>query len=226
MSFRLIPALKPALLGAALLSLSALTASAENHPHDKESKAKASSKTDPIVEFEQDLNAHFERHAKTLRDALNSAKGTQSRIIVKELRGEDDDALAGSSLKGSKRIEIIENPDDLREAARSIQNLLAESGILESLADVVIELAEDVELEDTGKGMRLSFDGTRIGGFSVDENNDSLSIETMGSNTTIEKEVFIENGKKRTRIVIETDSDDVDFDIVPKAKKRRSGTEF
>ena len=74
--------------------------------------------------------------------------------------------------------------------------------------------------------MRLSFNGERIGGFSMDKDNETLSFETMGSNTTVEKEVFIENGKKRTRIVIETDSDDVDFDIIPKVKKPRGGTEF
>ena len=217
--------LKIAVGAFAAITLTTGLATAEEHPHEKASKTKKADKQETIVEFEQDLNAHFERHAKTLRDALNSAKGTKSRIIMKELSSDDDTALAGSGVKSSKRIEIIENPEDLREAARSLQNMLAESGILESLADVIIELAEDVEIEDTGEGMRLSFDGKRIGGFSIDEDTEQLSIETMGSNTTIEKETVIENGKKKTRIVIETDSNDVDFDIVPKAKKR-SGTEF
>jgi hypothetical protein len=142
---------------------------------------------------------------------------------VKELKkGESDDSHTHTR---TKRIEIIENPDELREAAKSLQNMLAESGLLESLADVVIEMADDIELEDTGNGMRLSFNGNRLGGFSVDKDAEQLTLETMGNNTTIEKEVFIENGKKKTRIVIETDSDDVNFDIVPKSKKR-SGTEF
>lgn len=218
-------AVKPALIAAIFLGLSVGVASAENHPHEQDTKTETRSKTDTTVEFEEDLNAHFERHAKTLRDALQSAKTTKNRIIIKEFNDEDDTALAGSDTASSKRIQIIEKPEELRETARSLQNMLAESGVLENLADVVIKLAEDIEIDDTGSGMRLSFDGKRIGGFSMDKDNEQISIETMGSNTTIEKEVVIENGKKKTRIVIETDSDDVDVDIVPKARKR-SGTEF
>lgn len=218
-------AVKPALIAAIFLGLSVGVASAENHPHEQDTKTETRSKTDTTVEFEEDLNAHFERHAKTLRDALQSAKTTKNRIIIKEFNDEDDTALAGSDTASSKRIQIIEKPEELRETARSLQNMLAESGVLENLADVVIKLAEDIEIDDTGSGMRLSFDGKRIGGFSMDKDNEQISIETMGSNTTIEKEVVIENGKKKTRIIIETDSDDVDVDIVPKARKR-SGTEF
>lgn len=225
MPSRLTTALKPALLAITLLSLSVGLASAEGHPHDKNAKAKASEKSETIVQFEDDLNDHFERHAKTLRDALKSSKGTKSRIIIKELNTDDKAALARADRKSAKRIDLIENPEDLREAARYIQNMLAESGVLENLADIVIELAEDIEIEDIGEGMRLSFDGKRIGGFSMDEENERLNIETMDSNTTIEKETFIENGKKRTRIVIETDSDGLEFDIVPKTKNR-NGTEF
>jgi len=220
------PAVKFALAAPLLVAVVAVSAAAD-HPHDKESKAKAAIvENETVIQFEEDLNAHFEKHAKTLRDALNAAKDTKSRIIVKELKSDESTALAGSEAKVTKRIELIENPEELRSAARSIQNLLADSGILESLADVVIDLAEDIQIDDTGDGMRLSFNGNRIGGFSMDENNDSLSIEAMGSNTTIEKDVIIENGKKKTRIVIITDGDDIDFDIVPKSRKPRANTEF
>jgi len=220
----------------ALTSVSAIHAA--EHPHEKTTST-AKSQTETIIEFEEDLNAHFERHAKKLHEALKAAKesapksrlndrddepSTKARVIVKSLR-KDSDNNQSHSHKTTKRIEIIENPDELREAAKSLQNMLAESGLLESLADVVIEMADDIELEDTGDGMRLSFNGNRLGGFSVNKETDQLTLETMGNNTTIEKEIFMENGKKKTRIVIETDSDDVDFDVVPKSKKRES-TEF
>lgn len=220
------PIFKFAMPAALILALSATTLAAD-HPHDKKTADPAQTENETIVQFEEDINAHFEKHAKALREAMNSVKDTKSRIIVKELNSTDGASLAGGhASKTTKRIEIIENPDELREAARSIQNLLADSGILESLAEVVIDLAEDIEIDDTGNGMRLSFNGNRIGGFSMDQDNDRISIETMGNNTTIEKEVFIENGKKKTRIVIETDGDDVDFDIVPKPKKPRANSEF
>ena len=229
---------KVILCASAIALTSANSAYAAEHPHEK-TTSKSKAQTETIVEFEEDLNAHFERHAKKLREALSAAKesapksrlndthdepSTQARIIVKSLNKDNEDDHLHSK-KVTKRIEIIENPDELREAAKSLQNMLAESGLLERLADVVIEMADDIELEDTGDGMRLSFNGNRLGGFSVDKDTDQLTLETMGNNTTIEKETFMENGKKKTRIIIETDSDDVDFDVVPKSKKR-SGTEF
>ena len=219
------PLLKIALPTTIVLALSTITMAAD-HPHDKIITDKTPSKNEAVVKFEEDLNAHFEKHSKALRDAINSAKDTKSRIIVKELKSSNSGALAGQSAKSTKRIELIENPDELRQTARTIQNLLADSGILESLAEVVIDLAEDIEIEDTTDGMRLSFNGNPIGGFSMNKDTETFNIETMGSNTKIEKEVFIEDGKKKTRIIIETDGDDVDFDIVPKSKKSRSKTEF
>ncbi len=206
------------------VSALALTSSANAHPHKKTPKVEAE------VDFlsDKDIDAHFERHAKTLRDALSKAQKTKRRIRIKELRIDDkgEDKHKHSTDHKSKRINIIENPDELRDAARTLQNLLADSGILESLADVVIDLAEDIEIEDTGDGMRLSFDGKRIGSFSLDEDSNSLSIQSLGSQTTIEKEIFYENGKKKTRIIIETDSDDVDFDVAPKKKPRKSKSTF
>jgi len=138
------PLLKIALPTTIVLALSTITMAAD-HPHDKIITDKIPSKNETVIKFEEDLNAHFEKHSKALRDT---------------------------------------------------------------------------------DGMRLSFNGNPIGGFSMNKDTETFNIETMGSNTKIEKEVFIENGKKKTRIIIETDGDDVDFDIVPKSKKSRSKTEF
>ncbi len=222
------------ILGVATL---ALTSAANAHPHKKAPKVEAEVDF-PEIDFlsDKDIDAHFERHAKTLRDALTKAQKSSRRVRIKELRIHDEvkDKHSHSSEHKdghkdgheSKRINIIENPDELRDAARTLQNLLADSGILESLADVVIDLAENIEIEDTGDGMRLSFDGKRIGGFSLDEDSNSLSIQSLGSQTTIEKEIFYENGKKKTRIIIETDSDDVDFDVAPKKRSDKSKSTF
>lgn len=205
---------------AALLSGAFITGIAAAHPHgtEKEKVTKSTSASD------SDLNAYFEKHAKKLKEAIEGPK-TQSRIIVKKL-DKDDRSKKHHHGHTSKRIEIIENPEDLRDAAKDIQNMLAESKLLENLADMVIEMAEDIEIRDTGDGVSLSFDGKKIGSFSLD-GDDSVTLDGFGSNTTIEKDVIIKDGKKKTRIVIETDADDnTVYEIVPKAKKGDKGSGF
>lgn len=212
----------------------AVTQNAQAHPHDKKLVIKkldksANGKTqEEVMEFltDKDLEAHFERHKKALEKSMEKAK-TSSRILRRSLTDNAEDTKVDGSPDTAqrhvtKRIKIIKNPDELRDTARSLQNMLSESGIIEELADIVIELAEDIEIEDTKGGMRLSFDGKRIGGFSMDEDGNSLSIESLGGNTTIEKEVFTENGKKKTRIIIETDSDTTELDFKPR-RKGKSG---
>ncbi|WP_371397186.1 hypothetical protein [Fretibacter rubidus] len=201
------------LLATAIFSAPAF---ADPHPHDDKTKQST-------TETDLDLEAYFEKHAKELREAIEGAK-TESRLMQ---RGSQKSAP--SERTTSRRIEIIEDPEALREAAKDIQNMLAESGLLESLADMVIGMAEDIEIVDTGDGMSLSFDGKKLGSFETD-GEDVLAIESMGKNTRIEKETIIENGRKKTRIIIETDADnDVEFDVVPKTHKpesRRKDGEF
>ena len=191
---------------------------ADAHPHDKDSKK-------VVKETEIDIDRYFEKHAEELREAIDDAKD-ESRIIIKRMERRDDhdkDAHNNNKTKTSsqsRRIDIIEDPDALRETAKDIQNMFAESGLLENLANMVISLAEDIEITETGDGMSLAFDGKKIGSFEQD-GDDALSIESFGKNTRIEKEVFMENGKKKTRIVIETDADsDVEYDIVPKSREK------
>lgn len=203
------------LIGCAVMASPAF---ASDHPHNKDSKK-------VVKETDIDIDRYFDKHAKELREAIDGAK-SESRIIIKRMERRDkhdkaahnNDAPKKSSQ--SRRIDIIEDPDALRDTAKDIQNMLAESGLLESLADMVISLADDIEITETGDGMSLSFDGKKIGSFEQD-GDDSLSIESFGKSTRIEKEVFMENGKKKTRIVIETDADsDVEYDIVPKTREK------
>ena len=187
---------------------------AQPHPHDAPAKKNRS-------DVEPDVEAYFKKHAEELREAIEAAK-TQGRMML-----QDDDKTAHKNdkshrTKETRRIEIIEDPEALRSAAKDIQNMLAKSGLLESLADMVIGMAEDIEIVDTGDGMSLSFDGKKLGSFETD-GEDALSIESMGKNTRIEKETIIENGRKKTRIIIETDAEnDVEFDVVPKSRKPES----
>ena len=181
------------------------------HPHDNTNSVKKSSTTST-----SSLDAYFEKHAKSLKDSMRKIENRETK--TSNLRTDET-----SSKTTGRRIDIIEDPESLRAAAKDIQNMLADSGFLENIADMVIDLAEDIDIVETENGMSLSFDGDRLGAINKTD-KDGLSIETFGKNTTIEKESFVENGRKKTRIIIETDADnDVEYDIVPKPKARKNG---
>lgn len=205
------PRLLPFVLSSLIMAAS--TGAALAHPHTDD-PTKAASKN--AEKAPTDFDRYFDKHAKSLKDALSTLE-TDSTVIVKRFdRNAESDAPKARS---QKRIEIIENPDALRSTARDIENMLADSGVLSGLADMIIGLAEDIEITDTGDGMSLAFNGKKIG--SIESNGeDNLNIDGFGKSTTIEKEVFMENGKRKTRIIIETDAD-AEFDIVEKKRDKK-----
>lgn len=114
----------------------------------------------------------------------------------------------------------IKNAEDLRDAARAIEDLISESGVISSFADMMLDLAEDFDVEATDEGLSLKFDGDRIGRVKIKRDKhteSSLDVEGFGRNMTIEKEVIRRDGKTKTRIVIEVDGDEeFDIDLRPK----------
>ena len=129
------------------------------------------------------------------------------------------DAEAKNDFIGKNR--EIKNADDLRDAARAIEELISESGVISSFADMMLDLAEDFDVEATDDGLSLKFDGDRIGRVKVKRDKhteSSLDLEGFGRNMTIEKEIIKRDGKTKTRIIIEVDGDE-EFDIDFKPKR-------
>lgn len=123
--------------------------------------------------------------------------------------------------KNGRMVELdgdIKSADDIREAARAIEDMISESGMMSNLADMMIDLAGDFDIEESDGGVSLNFDGKRMGRIKRSRNSDdSLDIEGFGRNLTIDKKVIRKNGKSKTRIVIEMDGDeDVDIELSPK----------
>jgi len=85
---------------------------------------------------------------------------------------------------------------------------------------MMLDLAEDFDVEATDEGLSLKFDGDRIGRVKIKRDKhteSSLDVEGFGRNMTIEKEVIRRDGKTKTRIVIEVDGDEeFDIDLRPK----------
>lgn len=158
----------------------------------------------------KEMERHFKAHSKSLKSKLEKAEKQHERAVEKYSKSFDLDAET-----------LLENPDALREAAKDLESMLAESGLVSNFVDIFADIVEDIDVENDENGMALNFDGKTIGRLQMDGfDQDNFELEAMGRNMTIEKEVVKENGKTRTRIVIEMDGgEDVDIDIKPKSKK-------
>ena len=164
---------------------------------DKKAKSYGSGNTMDAEEFGARLEKRFERHAKNMERKLDNAKSRHK------------------FLKEDREIETVE---DIRDAAKAIENLLADSGVISGLADMVLDLADDFDIESSEDGVSLNFEGKRLGRLKVDKDTDeSFDIEGFGRNLTIDKKVIRKNGKTKTRIIIEMDGDEeFDIDLTPK----------
>ena len=164
--------------------------------HKKDTKA---TKTLSASDFASRLEKRFEEHTDKMERSLKKAEAKNDFI--------------------SKNREI-KNAEDLRDAARAIEDLISESGVISSFADMMLDLAEDFDVEATDEGLSLKFDGDRIGRVKIKRDKhteSSLDVEGFGRNMTIEKEVIRRDGKTKTRIVIEVDGDEeFDIDLRPK----------
>jgi len=148
-------------------------------------------------DFTDRLERRFERHAKKMERNLERAKAKNK------------------FLKDNHEIESLE---DIGDAARALEDMLSESGILSSLADMMVDLADDFEIDSSDDGVSLNFEGKRLGRLKMDKDSrESFGLEGFGKNMSVNREVIRKNGKTKTRIVIEMDGDE-EFDIEVKPK--------
>lgn len=198
----------------------ALSSTAAAHPHKDDSSETTTKKehvwpyfgkkkedpapaknTDTLTaaDFAERLEKRFKKHSQKIERSFEDAETKNDYI------GKNRD---------------IKNADDLRAAARAVEDLISDSGVISNLADMVLDIAEDFEVESTDEGLALKFDGDRIGRVKINRDKhteSSLDVEGFGRNMTIEKEVIKRDGKTKTRIVIEVDGDEeFDIDLVPK----------
>lgn len=102
----------------------------------------------------------------------------------------------------SEEIEVV--MDVLEEA-------FADDGLFRSLAAMFSDFAEDIDVDtDNGKTV-LSFDGAKVGEIEHEKSRDSedrISIVGLGKYFTLDRETIVEDGKTKTRIVIDMDGED------------------
>jgi len=153
----------------------------------------------------EDLETHFNRHADKLR------------IKIKRAERQHDKAMKRFNREFDIEAKDLTDAKTMREAAKGLETLLAESGIISNFAEILADFADDIEIEENKNGLVLKFDGKTLGKIQMENNdNDHFELEGLGRNLTIDKQVITENGKTKTRIIIEMDgSDEVDVQIKP-----------
>jgi len=160
-------------------------------------KRSKNSQTMDVEDFATRLEKRFERHAEDMDRKFDKAKA-KNKFLKKDME--------------------IETLEDIRDAAKGLEDLLSDSGVISGLADMMLDLADDFEVESSDDGVSLNFEGKRLGRLKMDKDSDeSFDIEGFGRNLTIDKKVIRKNGKTKTRIVIEMDGDEeFDIDLTPK----------
>lgn len=150
-------------------------------------------------EFADRLEKRFKKHSKTMEQSLKEVE-TKSEFLREDGK--------------------IKSANDIRKAARAIEDMISESGAISNFADMMLDLAEDFDVETGDDGLALKFDGDPIGRINIkrDKHTDStFGIEGFGRNMTVEKEVIKRNGRTKTRIIIEVDGDEeFNIDFRPK----------
>ena len=121
------------------------------------------------------------------------------RVIIRKSEDGESETVDSFSWDG----------DELTDMAKDLEAAIAESGVLSDMARMLSDLAEEVEIErgESG-GTALRIAGEEMLRFKLDRNrsvDEALSITGLGRNLTVERETIVEDGKTRTRIVIEMD---------------------
>lgn len=202
------------------ITILALSGLAYAHPHNEDSPSETSKTERSWPFFGKPKDDKKEAQSTKTLSASDFAERIEKRVerYSNKIERSLKEAETKSDFIGKNR--EIETADDLREAARAIEDLISESGVISSLADMVLDLAEDFEVESTNEGLSLKFDGDRIGRVKVKRDKhaeSSLDVEGFGRNMSIEKEVIKRDGKTKTRIVIEVDGDEeFDIDLKPR----------
>lgn len=165
---------------------------ADEHPH----------KT-PVDESEA-AEAEKEGFSAKLKDRLSQYEKMEAEI--------ETDNSEDKTFEKRVRVYKFKSGDEMREMSKDVEEMIVESGMLSNLADMLASFAEDIEIEKGEKSFSLRFDGDTLGEVNRDE-GDRVVLKSMDKEMTVEKETYLKDGEKRTRIVIDVNGDGSDIDL-------------
>ena len=147
------------------------------------------------------LNEETEILIEKIEDKLSDYKVDIAKSTAR-LKRKLEKGQAGADGDISKEIDVVM---DVMEDA------FADEGLFRDLAAMFGDFAQDLDVEtDNGKTV-LVFDGAEIGQIEHKKSRDSedrISISGFGKYFTLDRETVVEDGKSKTRIVIDMDGED------------------
>jgi len=131
--------------------------------------------------------------------------------------------LAKSTSRLKRKMEKVQDSagesfgDDLEGIADVMEEVFAEEGVFREFATLFTEFAKEIDVDtDDGKTV-LKFDGTEVAQIqhkSSRDSEDHMSISGLGKSLTFDRKTVVENGKSKTRIVIDMDGkDEIDITL-------------
>lgn len=151
-------------------------------------------------------------------DAKDDAKTERRAIIRLQRDGEAEEDVEVFRWEGK----------ELKDAARDMEDALRDTEVFSDMAELLAEFAANVEVRKGDEtGTALMFDGAEMLRFKMDRDStrdEALSITGLGRNLTVERETIVEDGRSRTRIVIEMDGgEDLDIELPERDAPRLEG---
>lgn len=181
-------------------SFLALPVSALAHPHETdEPDIDVVIIEDDVIEGEE-LSDKIDKKLSKHRVVIAKSMAKVKRNLDKDTKAADGDF--------SEEVEAV---------AEALEEVFSDDGLFRDLTAMFSDFAEDVDVDSKDGVTVLKFDGATVGKIAKSKSRnseDSLSISGLGKNLTLDRETVIENGKSKTRIVIEMDGgDEIDITL-------------
>jgi len=149
----------------------------------------------PLVE--DNTEELIDKIEETLSDHKVEIAKSTARLKRKMDSAKDS---AGETLEG-----------DLEVMADVLEDVFAEDGVFRDLTAMFSDFAKEMDVDTDDGKTTLSFGGTEVAQIqhkSSRDSEDSISISGLGRSFSMDRKTVVENGKSKTRIVIDMNGED------------------
>jgi len=101
--------------------------------------------------------------------------------------------------------------EELEVLADVMEEVFTEDGLFRDLTALFSDFAKDIDVDTDDGKTTLKFDGTEVAQISHKSSRDSednISISGLGKTFSMDRKTVVENGKSKTRIVIDMNGED------------------
>lgn len=143
-----------------------------------------------------------------------------SQVLIEKIEEKLSDHsvdLAKSTARLKRKMEKAKSStegnigDELDVMADVLEEAFSKDGVFRDLAALVTDVAKDIDVDTNGGKTTLSFDGARVAQIqhsSSRDSEDNISISGLGKSFSMDRKTVVENGKSKTRIIIDLNGDD------------------